>query len=221
MVEAGKETEFGVELIGGSGVPSAAWLQNPDGEKLCDPVSSEDHDQHWHFKVTPLVPVKKSQFMLKCGAEEVAVDWARGHQPCNGGILSVFKVAGGARCGFVEIKLHGDAGDLEVFLYTKAENNKPKPFDIPKETVITLAFPNHENKTVTCAVRNMDQNEDEDGKANMRGNGTNYFIFPGESGQDPEWLVGEKWRGLVTVAFKAEGKAYACDPFVFVPHEAL
>ena len=50
---------------------------------------------------------------------------------------------------------------------------------------------------------------------------TNYFIFPGESGQDPEWLKGEKWRGLVSATFSANGKAYSTDPFVLVPHEAL
>ena len=31
----------------------------------------------------------------------------------------------------------------------------------------------------------------------------------------------EKWRGVVAVAFEAEGKSFACDPFVLVPHEAL
>ena len=55
----------------------------------------------------------------------------------------------------------------------------------------------------------------------MRDGGTNYFIFPGESGADQEWLKGEKWRGVATVAFEADGKSYACDPFVLVPHEAL
>ena len=43
----------------------------------------------------------------------------------------------------------------------------------------------------------------------------------GESGQDPEWLVGEKWRGLVTVAFTVGDKSYTADPFVLVPHDAL
>ena len=57
--------------------------------------------------------------------------------------------------------------------------------------------------------------------SNMRNGKTNYFIFPGESGQDSEWLVGEKARYLVSVAFEAAGKSYSCDPFVLVPHEAL
>jgi len=203
QIEAGKDTTFGVELVGAAkAVPSGAWLANPDGEKLCDPVVSEDHAEHWHFTVCPLMPVKKSKFVLSVGKEEATVDFAHQTAPCNGGILSVFKGV-----GFCELKLHDDAGDLELWLYTKAtwqakrKPGKPTPFDIPKETVVTLTFPSHAGKSVELRVRNMEQNEDEDGKPNMRGGATNYFVFPGESGQDPEWLMGEKWRGLVTVAF--------------------
>jgi len=225
QIEAGKETEFGVEHVGGTPglVPSGAWLANPDGEKLCDPVAGEGHEQHWHFKVCPLMPVKKSKFVLRVGEEEATLDFARGHGPCNDGILSVLKAAHAPEwCGFLELKLHGDAGDLELFLYTSATGGKnPKPFDVPKETVVRITFPSHAGKSVELRVRNMEKNEDEEGNPNMRGGGTNYFIFPGESGQDPEWLVGEKWRGVATVAFEAGDKSYACDPFVLVPHEAL
>lgn len=226
QIESGKETEFGVEHVGGTaGVkPTGAWLANPDGEKLNDPVSSEDHDKHWHFMVTPLMPVKKSHFVLAVGGEEATLDLSRGAQPCNGGILAVFK-----GLGFLELKLHGDAGDLELWLYTSAgkatawqtSTGKPVPYDVPKETVLTLTFPTHGGKTETLRVRNGDKNEDEDGTPNMRGSCTNYFIFPGESGADPAWLVGEKWRGLVSVAFEVGGTKYECDPFVLVPHDAL
>jgi hypothetical protein len=97
----------------------------------------------------------------------------------------------------------------------------PTPFDVPKETVMRLTFLSHAGKAVELRVRNADQNEDESGAPTMRGGSTNYFIFPGESGADAEWLVGEKARYLVSIAFEAEGKSYACDPFVLVPHEAL
>merc|ERR1712087_204796 len=100
-------------------------------------------------------------------------------------------------------------------------SGKPTPFDVPKETVMKVTFPSHPGKAIEMRVRNADQNEDEDGKPNMRDGGTNYFIFPGESGQDPEWIKGEKWRGVATVAFEVDGKSYSCDPFVLVPHEAL
>ena len=40
-------------------------------------------------------------------------------------------------------------------------------------------------------------------------------------GKEGNKLVGEKARYVAQVAFEADGKQYACDPFVFVPHEAL
>jgi len=232
QVEPGKETTFGVELISGTGVPSKAWLVNPDGEELGDRVGSEDHNQHWHFTVLPLIPVKKSKFVLRVGEEEALLDFAWGAAPCNDGILSVVKAAHAPQWrGFLELKLHGDAGDLELWLYAvpalfgtrgcAGVGEKPIPFDVPKETVLRLSFPSHPGKALEMSVRNMEENEDEDGKPNMRGGCTNYFIFPGETGQDPEWIKGETWRGLATVAFEVDGKAYACDPFVLVPHEAL
>lgn len=236
QVDAGVETEFGVEIVGDStgvaAVPSAAWFANPDGEKLCDPASGEGHDKHWHFKVTPLMPVKRSSFVLRVGEEEAAINFARGAAPCKEGILTVLKAAHAPEWrGYLELKLHGDAGDLELWLYggfalsnsvTALYGGKPLPFDVPKETVIRLTFPSHPGKTVEMRVRNADKNEDEQGNPNMRGGThTNYFIFPGESGADQEWLIGEKSRYVAAVAFEADGKAYACDPFVLVPHEAL
>jgi len=225
QVAAGGTTEFGVEHIGGPAlVPSTAWLANPDGTEVADPVKGQGHDNHWHFNVEPLMPIKNSKFVLKVGDEQGVVDFANKATPCNGGILSVFNG------GFLELKLHGDAGDLELWLYSQAasaaefKRGKPTPFDVPKETVVTLTFPGHGGKTVTLAVRNGDQNEDEDGKPNMRASGTNYFVFPGESGQDPAFLVGEtvtSWRGMVSAAFEANGKSYAADQFVLVPHDAL
>ena len=115
QVEAGKETTFGVELVGDTkAVPTAAWLANPDGEKLNDPVKGDGHDAHWHFTMTPLMPVKKSKFILKVGEEEAAIDFARGAAPCNDGLLTVFKAAGAPDFkAYLELKLHGDAGDLE------------------------------------------------------------------------------------------------------------
>ena len=231
QVESGKVTEFGVEVVGGTPVtPTAAWLANPDGTEVCDPVKGEGHDQHWHFNVEPLMPVKKSKFMLKVGDEVAAVDWAKGAAPCNDGIMTVFKAT--QHVPYIELKLHGDAGDLELFLYKTSNvagwlsQNKPEPFDVPKETVARITFLSgtgvpEGGKTVELRVRNMDQNEDEAGTPNMRDGKTNYFIFPGESGQDAEWLVGEKNRYVVKVTFEVDGTANECDPFVLVPHEAL
>ena len=134
--QAGKTTEFGIEHVPQTGAdgeaastkrqrtaPSGAWLANPDGKKLCEPVAGEGHDVdtgegegHWHFNLAPLYPVKKSHFVLQVGDEEAVVDFARGAAPCNDGILSVLKAADEPeRQGFLELKLHGDAGDLELW----------------------------------------------------------------------------------------------------------
>ena len=233
QIEAGKTTEFGVEHIGGAAVePTAAWIANPDGKKLCEPVKAEVHDNHCHMNVMPLYPVKKAAFVLQVGDEEAVVDVARGASPCNDGILSVFHAVDDPSTRmFLELKLHGDAGDLELWLYKSAGEQTSwqsstgkrdvRPFDVPKETKITIAFQSHEGKAVELAIRNGDQNEDEEGVANMREAGTNYFIFPGDSGQDPEWLKGEDWRGIAKITFEVDGKSYGCDPFVLVPHEVL
>ena len=65
QVESGKETEFGVELVGGGGaVPTAAWLANPDGTKVSEPALPEGHDQHWHLKVEPLMYVMHARDLI-------------------------------------------------------------------------------------------------------------------------------------------------------------
>lgn len=81
-----------------------------------------------------------------------------------------------------------------------------------------MTFPTHGSRSVQLKVRNHDKNEDEGGKPNMRDGKTNYFIFPGESGQDPSWLKGEKFRSTTIVTFTSADKAYRAPPFILVPH---
>ena len=77
QVEAGLKTEFGVEHIAGAAdvKPTACWLANPDGKKLCEPVEGVDHEPmpgeglHWHFNLQPLYPVKKSKLVIQVGEE--------------------------------------------------------------------------------------------------------------------------------------------------------
>jgi hypothetical protein len=115
-------------------------------------------------------------------------------------------------------RLYASAGKQS---WGQSHTGKPVPLDVPKETVIRLTFPSHPDKTLEMRIRNDDKNEDEEGTPNLRDGGTNYFIFPGESGQDAEWLKGEDWRGVAVVSFEADSKPFASDPFVLVPHEAL
>jgi hypothetical protein len=243
-IAAGKASTFGVELVSAkAAVPKDAWLQGADGKKVCEPATGEGHDQHWHFTVTPTGPA--ATFVLRVGGETAAIDLAPGAAPCNDGILTILKSQEGGStptsarskaqkkkgkkvkdavllpCGLLELKLHDDAGDLELWLYSSTVGGKPKPFDIPKETVICVTFPSHGDKAIEMRIRNAGKNEDEDLRPNMRGAKTNYFIFPGETGSDAAWLQGEKWRGNAVVTFEADGNSYACDPFVLVPHTAL
>ena len=118
--------------------------------------------------------------------------------------------------GFVELKLHDDKGDLELWLTTDKEGEKP--FDIPLDSVVKVTFPEMENKTVELKVRDSEKNEDEDGKVNIRDKKTNYFIFPGESGADASFLKGEDFSAEVVVTFTVNGKEYKTPAFTLEPH---
>lgn len=140
---------------------------------------------------------------------------AGGHTP-HSGVVAVLKEESGEEVGFVELKLHDDKGDLELWL--AKDRQMKEPIDLPADSEIIASFLDHSGKTATLRVRNDEQNEDEDGTANMRGGKTNYFIFPGDSGQDPRWLVGAGFKSAVKLAFTASGKSYTSEELVLVPH---
>merc|ERR1712066_580329 len=153
---------------------------------------------------------------IRYGDQVSTISVHPGAAPTNGGIMSVLEDADGKHVGFIELKLHDDAGDLELFICK--DGAMSEPLDFPADTTITVTFATHDNRSVKLNVRDTDKNEDEDGNANMRDGMTNYFIFPGESDQDPEFLIGEKFRSTTTVTFTAEGTNYVAPPFVLVPH---
>ena len=118
--------------------------------------------------------------------------------------------------GHLELKLHDDKGDLELWIAKDAKISQP--FDLPLDAIVRVTFIDVKGKVVELRVRNADKNEDEDGTANVRAGATNYFIFPGVTGQDAAWLQGAGFQSLVTVAFTAGGKAYVSEEFPLVPH---
>ena len=136
------------------------------------------------------------------------------HGPHEGRVAP-FADESGVRAGFVELKLHDDKGDLELWL--ARDEGVTKPFDLPLETAPKVSFP-VERKTVTLGVRNREKNEGEDGAPNNRGGQTNYFIFPGESGQDPRWLMGSTFHAPARVTFEANGRRFTSEEFLLVPH---
>ena len=125
-------------------------------------------------------------------------------------------MAGDAKAGFAELKLHDDKGDLELWL-TEDEAGT-KPLDIPLDAVITVTFPKMDQKVVQLKIRNGEKNEDEDGKGNIREGKTNYFIFPGDTGADASWLMGKEFAAEVVITFSTGGANYSTAAFELKPH---
>ena len=128
----------------------------------------------------------------------------------NHGVLASF--SGGDIKGQLELKLHDDKGDLELWLM----DADGKPFDLPIDAVIGVAF--ESGKNVELRVRNKDQNEDEAENANNRDGMTNYFIFPGDTGGDASWLMGKAFKDQVTVSFSRKTTTFKSDKFELTPH---
>lgn len=140
------------------------------------------------------------------GAHEHAENVGRHH-----GILAPFEGEGAS--GVIELKLHDDKGDLELWVTTDGK----APFDLPLDSVVQVKF-TAQNKTVPLVVRDKDRNEDEAGNANNRDGKTNYFIYPGDTGADAAWLQGKAFKAMVTVSFTRDGKPYSTKEFELTPH---
>jgi len=217
QVDKGFETTFGVERVGpGSATGFTAWVQDAAGQKLCEPVKGDSHDNHSHFTITTMAPAA-DKFVISCGDQVSSISVHPGAAPINGGIMSPLEDSEGKVVGFLELKLHDDAGDLELWICS--DGAMSQPLDFLADTTITATFATHSNRSVRLNVRNNDKNEDEDGNPTMRTGKTNYFIFPGESDQDPEFLIGEKFRSTTTLTFTCGNKAYTAPSFILVPHQ--
>lgn len=105
----------------------------------------------------------------------------------NEGFLHPLFGPDGSQAGTAEIKLHEDAGDLEVWL-TKGGHGGPA-WDLPVDSRLKLGFPDL-GKEVELAVRDATENRNEAGIAMVRAGATNYFVFPGETGAEASWLTG-------------------------------
>jgi len=127
------------------------------------------------------------------------------------GFLHPLFAAGGKQIGTGEIKLHDDAGDVEIWLTQGGRGGDP--WDLPVATILTMEFPGL-GKSITLAVRDAETNADESGAATVRDGATNYFVFPGGTGADPEWLMGEEFAAKAILRFEGA----ATDEFVLRPH---
>ena len=129
----------------------------------------------------------------------------------NGGFLFPIFDNNKEQTGTVEIKLHDDAGDLEVWL--KSGGYEGDPWRLPTNTMLTLNFPAL-NKSVTLAVRDQDRNEDESGASTIIEGNTNYFVFPGSTDEDASWLMGADFAAKVELRFEEA----TTGSFVLRPH---
>ena len=132
------------------------------------------------------------------------------HGPHDGVVAALAEGA-----GYVELKLHDDAGDLELWL-TQDEAGT-KPLTLPVDATISVTFTDH-GKSVTLKVRDSETNPDEDGTPTLREGQTHYFIFPGDTGADSSWLKGAGFEDEVIVEFEREGKTHRTAKFALVPH---
>lgn len=211
------------------------WVEDAAGNKLNAPEKThvEKERLHAHASLSPKesrVPVALV-LRLREGTldEEVRVPLdgaatakpasakAHGHKKTpHDGVVARLKGADGEPAGWIEVKLHDDKGDLEVWL-TRDEAGS-QPLDIPAEAGIVVTFVDHADRKVTLAPRNRERNEDEDDKPNMREGKTNYFIFPGDTGADAAWLMGKAFQSIVTLAVDAGGAGFMSEELLLRPH---
>ena len=138
----------------------------------------------------------------------------QGHGPHDGEFGPVLNEKGAA-IARVELKLHDDKGDLELWV-TSADGKSP--VDLPLGAKIGVDFLDKEGRKVVLQVRNSVRNEDEDGMPNIRDGKTNYFIFPGDTGADATWLMGKSFKTMVRISLEVEGQAVQTIPFHLSPH---
>lgn len=223
-VAAGGETVFYV-VIEGPAAPTAVrlWVGDESATASVKALGEKIEAGRFHAHVEIPNPLAETdQFWVEVEGE----GGAKGKAPFKlaaGAVLPpagphtgfVVPVSGpDGAAGFAELKLHDDKGDLEIWLATDAAITAP--LDLPLDAAIGVTFP-EKGKSAELRARNAEKNEDEDGNANVREGKTNYFIFPGATGADAEWLKGN-FRSQATIQFSDGGKTYSSAPFTLVPH---
>ena len=129
----------------------------------------------------------------------------------NQGFLQPVFDSKGEQVGTAEVKLHDDAGDLEVWLTQGGFGGDPWRLGV--DTTLILTFPDLEQEVV-LAVRDSERNEDESGEATVVDGTTNYFLFPGDTGIDASWLMGTEFAAKAELRIEES----TTGPFVMRPH---
>jgi len=225
---AGKEGAFEVQPQGASPDEIAQWnlylwVEDQAGTQLSAPAKGTVEKSGLHFHVTPrkaeTAPVKVV-LRLRSGGTDVRAKLpldGHGHDHVEGphhGIPARFAGDGGG--GHLELKLHDDKGDLELWLYQ--DETSSKPFDLPIGGMVEVEFVDVDGRKISLRPRNIEKNEDEDGNPNIRSGNTNYFIYPSKDGEDASWLKGKAFQSIVVVHFTSDGNEFVSDEFVLKPH---
>ena len=201
------------------------WVEDKAGVQLSAPAKGSLENGAIHFHVTPrekgTTPVRVVLRLRADGVDERAGLPLDGHghehkfeEGPHSGVSVTF--ASGDASGHLELKLHDDKGDVELWL--SEDDAHSEPFDLSLASVIEIEFVDVGGRKISLHPRNQQKNEDEDGHPNVRGERTNYFIYPSAAGEDAEWLKGKEFQSIVIVRFTRGGMTFVSEEFVLTPH---
>ena len=228
-VVAGTDAAFEVQGVGISEAELAKlnlylWVEAEDGAQLSAPAKGTREDEGFHFHVTPRAG-KGDPHRIVLRIRGDGVDErsglplsGHGHEHDDGphhGVLASLLSKSGTK-GFLELKLHHDKGDLELWL--SKDKQISVPLDLSLDATIEIEFIDVLSRKVALRVRNTSMNEDEDGNPNVRDGQTNYFMFPSQPSEDASWLQGKEFSSIVVVRFASGGDAFESEEFVLKPH---
>ena len=216
-----------------------AWLEAADGQRLSAPSKavSEAGKLHMHAAL-PASSRMPQVLVLRLRDGEVDVrakvalpepgaprpeaatptgDHGHAHDKTpHDGVVAELLDGGGRPAGWLELKLHDDKGDLELWLATDPAMGSP--IDIPLDSAPIAKFVDVQGQVVILGVRDAKTNADEDGKSNVRGGKTNYFVFPGSSGKSADWLKGKDFQSIAVVTVQVGEQQLTSREFVLRPH---
>jgi hypothetical protein len=196
-----------------SSVPGNA--KNPEGlrqhlldladlsSKLSEPLLGDEDLITYTLALHPLV----AEMMTAAGLPHV-----HANEGPHGGFFHPLFAVDGKQAATAEIKLHDDAGDVEIWLTQGGRDGSP--LDLPLDSLLKLEFPAME-RFIELGVRDKRTNADEDGNPSIRDGQTNYFIFPGETDADASWLMGEDFAAKVRLILPGN---LSSEVFVLKPH---
>ena len=231
--EAGVEGALEVHLVSGPAGKSQSdlnlfvWVEDQQGNQLSAPSKAQPEGGGLHSHVMTRAsenPPVRAVLRLRVGdidsTGSLPLD-GHGHEHSttpHGGAQSRFRGPDGT-AGHLELKLHDDKGDLELWLCK--DDHFEQPFDLPLDATVQVNFIDKGGRTVELKVRNSTQNEDESGAASIREGQTNYFIYPSAEGEDSTWLMGADFQSIVQISFDLNGASYVSEEFSLTPHVHL